>query len=177
MNPLHAWFEYYLEQYKKLITVGVVALIVVLTALYLIGANVRTSTTVEENTTLAESIRTGTAPIPEYTPATAAKLAASTGFAAIVSYTDNGFEPAVVTIRAGEGVRFTNNSSANLWIAASGNDVAVYPRTETTCGSSGLDSCEPFSPQDFWEFSFDAVGEWHVINNLNKSKNGVVIVK
>ena len=127
--------------------------------------------------TVADMIREGKAPIPEYTEETAAKLAKSKGFSALVSYTDNGFEPKTVTIKKGEAIRFTNNSSHDVWIAAGGTNVQIYPRTEDVCGSSNLDSCEPFAPQDFWEFSFEVPGEWHVVNNLDKSRGGTVIVE
>ena len=100
-----------------------------------------------------------------------------TGTFTYVSYTDNGFEPANVTITQGQTVRFTNNSSHDVWIAADGINAQIYPRTREVCGSSDLDSCAPFAPQDFWEFTFNVKGEWHVVNNVDKTKGGVVIVK
>lgn len=124
---------------------------------------------------LAESIRLGTAAVPEYTPEMQAKVAKSAGFQALVSYTDNGFEPQHLAIRAGDTVRFTNNSSAQLWVAASGGK--LYPAAGKECGSSALDSCVPLAPQDFWEFTFDASGEWEIVNNLQKEKSAVVKVE
>jgi plastocyanin len=127
--------------------------------------------------TLGDTIRAGTAPVPVYSTSTALKLAHSHGFQALVSYTDQGFEPAEVAIKRGDTVRFTNNSSNNVWIAASGQHVQIYPRTSDTCGSSSLDSCAPFAPQDFWEFSFDTPGNWQVVNNLDKSRSAMVRVQ
>ena len=126
---------------------------------------------------LGEKIRTGDVPAPTYTAETAAKLERGPVFHALASYTDNGFEPARIRIKRGQTVRFTNNSSKDVWIASSGTSVAIYPRTREVCGSSDLDSCEPFRPQDFWQFRFDVAGEWEVVNNLDKAKNATVIVE
>jgi plastocyanin len=127
--------------------------------------------------TLAAQIREGTAPMPVFSSSTQMKLEKSDGFQHLVSYTDGGFEPAHLTMKRGEVVRFTNNSSNDLWIAADGSNVEIYPRTMATCGSSDLDSCEPFTPQDFWEFSFEAAGEWRVVNNLNKERGATITVE
>lgn len=126
--------------------------------------------------TLAEMIRAGTAPIPEFTEDIQARLAAGKGFAVVISYTDRGFEPETVRIAHGDTVRFTNNSSGELWVA-SHEGARAYPRSYDACGSSDLDSCETLPPQDFWEFTFEERGEWSVTNNLDKSKRVTVIVE
>lgn len=127
--------------------------------------------------TLAIQIREGTAPMPAFSSSTQMKLEKSDGFQHLVSYTDGGFEPAHLTMKRGEVVRFTNNSSNDLWIAPDGSNVQIYPKSGSACGSSALDSCEPFTPQDFWEFSFDVAGAWHVVNNLDKAKGASVTVE
>lgn len=124
---------------------------------------------------LAEQIRTGEAAVPAYASSTQEKLERSHGFQMVVSYTDSGFEPAQISITKGDTIRFTNNSSGKLWVAASGN--TLYPSAGKECGSSALDSCAPFDPMDFWEFTFDAAGEWELVNNLDKTKNAVVRVE
>lgn len=126
---------------------------------------------------IAENVRKGIAPIPMFTEATQSKLEKGPVFHALVSYVDTHFEPAVVTIQKGQTVRFTNNASSDVWIAAHGANVEIYPRTNAVCGSSDLDSCEAFAPQDFWQFTFDTAGEWEVINNLDKSKGAKIIVE
>lgn len=123
-----------------------------------------------------EMIRLGTVSPPEYTEAIAEKVAKSQGFAVVISYTDRGFEPETVRIAHGDTVRFTNNSSGELWVA-SHEGARVYPRSYDACGSSDLDSCGTFPPQDFWEFTFEERGEWGVTNNLDKSKRVTVIVE
>lgn len=124
---------------------------------------------------LGDAIRTGSAPVPFFSTSTRDRLAASHGFQALASYTDQGFEPVQISIKKGETVRFTNNSSHDMWAAASGSP--LYPSLVNGCGSSELDSCGPIASQDFWEFTFDTAGTWEVVDNLNKSRTVTVVVK
>ncbi len=130
---------------------------------------------VNASNSAASSQQPASAPIPEppFTDAVRAQLAASHGFQELLSYTDRGFEPLHYSIKRGDTVRFTNNSQEKLWVAADGD--AVYPITGD-CGSSALDSCTPIGPGEFWEFTFTEGGTWTVVNNLDKSKVGVVEV-
>lgn len=170
-------FKYELYNLRKPITVLLMLLAFVGIVGLFSGRAPVVMPVVEEQTTLADEIRTGAAGIPPLSEATKAKLEKGPVFHALASYTDNGFEPSVIRIKSGETVRFTNNSSNDVWIASSGESVQLYPRTSQTCGSTDLDSCEPFSPMDFWQFRFDVSGEWEVVNNLDKSKSGKVIVE
>jgi plastocyanin len=126
---------------------------------------------------LAEEIRTGRASIPAFSSSTEAKLEKSAGFQHLISYTNRGFEPRSLAASRGETIRFTNNSSGKLWVAADGSEAEIYPRTRAGCGSSDLDSCEPIVPQDFWEFTFELPGTWHVVNNLDESKGVVITIR
>jgi plastocyanin len=104
-------------------------------------------------------------------------LSESRGFSQFVSYTDNGFEPADVTVSKGETVRFTNNSAHDLWIMASGGDGGVYPATGNNCGQSDFDTCIALPPNEIWEFTFTAAGTWVYRNNVDKDHVGVIRVK
>ena len=169
-------FKYRLYLIRGQLSVLAILLLLVAVVYVVTGRNASDSSQ-EETVPLAEQIRTGSAPIPAYTSSTQVKLENNKGFQALVSYAAGGFEPAKLTIKKGDTVRFTNNSSNNVWIAANGTNVQIYPRTRAVCGSSDLDSCEPFEPMDFWEFTFDVAGEWEVVNNLDKSKSGVIQVR
>ena len=113
-------------------------------------------------------------PQPPYTKQVEAQLAASNGFQELVSYTDRGFEPKHISIAKGDTVRFTNNSYRELWVAASANP---YPSAQSACGSSAFDSCRALKSGEFWEFTFGVAGTWPYVNNLDKSKGGVVTVQ
>ena len=103
-------------------------------------------------------------------------LAKSRGFEVLVSYTNRGFEPSTAVINIGESIRFTNNSSNDLWVAATGTaEAPVYPGIGE-CGSSTLDTCKVLKPREFWEFTFTKGGMWMFHNNLDKGQTGVVRV-
>ena len=96
-------------------------------------------------------------------------------FQLLVSYTDQGFEPRTATVKAGDTVRFTNNSTGQLWVAAGGDQ--LYPAVQNGCGSSALDSCQAFGPGYDWEFTFTQPGTWEIQNNLNKSDVATIVVQ
>lgn len=156
------------RQQILLLTIAVFGIAFLVYALTLVTPPEVEAPTVE-SMPITEAIRKGLAPIPDYTEKMAGKVASSTGFQVLVSYTEKGFEPYAVTIKKGEAIRFTNNSATDLWVAADGRQSVIYPRTKVMCGSSDLDSCEPLPPRDFWEFSFNEAGKWDVTNNLNKT--------
>lgn len=88
----------------------------------------------------SEAIRLGEAPRPAFTEATKEKVRASSGFSALVSLTDHGFEPAAVVVARGQAVRFTNNSSQPLRMQIDGVSVDI-------------------ASQDFLEHTFATVGD------------------
>ena len=98
------------------------------------------------------------------------------GFQLLVSYVNSGFEPKEATIHTGDTVRFTNNSSHEMWVASDGSSGPVYPGVQNGCGSSALDTCKTLRPGEYWEFTFTQVGSWSFVNNLDKSASGVLIV-
>ena len=104
-------------------------------------------------------------------------LKRSRGFQFLISYTDRGFEPNMVTIKRGESVRFTNNSDAPLWVAATGKSGTIYPGTGDECGQSAFDSCMRLAPGEFWEYTFTLAGTWSYKNNLDSSRMGVIRVR
>ena len=106
-----------------------------------------------------------------------AYLAISSGFQYLVSFTDKGFEPIIVTMQKGETIRFVNNSQHNLWIAATGDSGSIYPGTGKECGQSAFDSCKTLNKGDFWEFTFTKVGTWSYHNNFDLERTGIIIVE
>lgn len=119
-------------------------------------------------------------PVPPPPPRTAHMqqvLDNSKGFQYFVSYTDNGFEPAELTVKRGETVRFTNNSSRNMWLMSSGGDGGVYPASDSSCGQSAFDTCVAYPPNEIWEFTFDVAGTWVFRNNVHKDDVGIIRVK
>ena len=114
---------------------------------------------------------------PLMTPTLAVKIAASTGFDYLVSYTERGFEPANVTIEAGQTIRFANNNAGKtLWVAATSDGGTLYAGSGRGCGQSDFDSCMALERGDFWEFTFQDEGTWSYKNNTEVKHMGVVTV-
>ena len=100
-------------------------------------------------------------------------------FAALVTATNDGFEPKVTAIKQGETVRFVNNSDSKVWVASAFHPThKEYPETSASdCAGSSFDTCRGLLPGEFWEFTFDKVGSWKFHNHLNPSQTGVIEVK
>lgn len=103
--------------------------------------------------------------VPAMTAVMQQVLEKSNGFQLLVSYTDEGFQPPHATINEGDTVRFTNNSSKRLWVAAAPvHSGAIYPDGPSSCGLTAFDSCVALAPKEFWEFTFDEMGVWGYVN-------------
>jgi len=86
-----------------------------------------------------------------------------------ITYTADGFAPAVLSITAGDTVAFVNKSKESFWPAS--NDHPAHTaysefdaKTETGAGKT-------------YEFTFTKSGEWGYHNHLNPKMMGVVVVK
>ena len=113
--------------------------------------------------------------VPEPTTSDTVVAQPSRGFQVLVSYTDRGFEPSDTKVAKGDTIRFTNNSSGNMWIAASGT--RLYPAATGSCGSRAFDTCKALKAGEYWEFTFNVAGGWTYQDNLHKEAQGVVKVK
>ncbi|MEK7068926.1 MAG: hypothetical protein AAB947_00925 [Patescibacteria group bacterium] len=66
-------------------------------------------------------------PIPTLTTERVVQAIADKQFSVLVSYTDQGFEPAQTTIEKGETIRFTNNSTGAMTISIDGAPTDLPP--------------------------------------------------
>lgn len=150
-----------MELTKREVYIGVGALVVIVAAITFIymrdgGTFGKLATSSGERVIPRKDVD-----VPAMTAVMQQVLERSSGFQLLVSYTDNGFEPAYASIKAGDTVRFTNNSAQELWVSAAAvNDANVYPGSGNTCGQSDFDSCVRLQPREFWEFTFDEAGTW-----------------
>ncbi len=95
----------------------------------------------------------------------------------VVSYTDAGFSPGTITIKAGDTVIWVNNSSNPLWVASAVHPThGVYPTTGGCLGST-FDACKGFDPGTSWSFKFDSKGSWKYHDHLNPGARGKVVVE
>jgi|GEM_PF-373344 plastocyanin len=119
-------------------------------------------------------------PPPRPAPTSSDTIAAQNGdtFQLVVSYVNSGFEPKSATIQKGDTVRFTDNSTGQLWVSAAPPASGErYPGTSTCGGTSALDSCGALQPGRYWEFTFTQTGAWQFVNSFDKSKSGTITVQ
>ena len=110
----------------------------------------------------AEMIRMGEAERPPVTDTqTTQALAETNGFQALVSYTDTGFEPQMITVKQGETIRFTNNSSNQMHIVVNADTVTEYQ----------------LNPQQYAEVTFKKAGLYQYNAAPDTSKGGTIVVK
>lgn len=104
-------------------------------------------------------------------PATPPALPVGAGVSlkADVAITAGGtFSPAVVTVKKGSTVTWTNDGDAQVWIASNPHPTHTdYP---------GFDSKAAIDPGNTYSFTFNNVGSWGYHNHLNPTVQGTVIV-
>lgn len=100
-------------------------------------------------------------------------------FHALVSYTNDGFDPATVTIQKGETVRFVNQADAGMWVGGDNHPTHTqYPESsEGDCSGTSFDTCRALQAGEFWEFTFNVVGEWGFHNHVRAGDSGTIIVQ
>lgn len=95
----------------------------------------------------------------------------------LITYTDSGYSPAVITIKRGQTVTWKNNSSRQMWTASAIHPThSVYP-TAGGCIGSTFDACSGIASGGTWSFGFDVAGTWKYHNHMNSAHTGTVVVE
>ncbi len=131
----------------------------------------------------------GAAPASPNTQATGSSVPApntdtSASAPVAVSYTDSGFSPASVTVRKGQRVTFTNNSSKDMWVATGPHPAhSGYDNTDrsTHCaagyaGAAPFDECTAAQAGGTFTFTFEKTGTWNYHNHAVAADRGSVVV-
>ncbi len=86
-----------------------------------------------------------------------------------VTYTDNGFSPATVTIQEGDTVEFVNKSGGKMWVAS-----APHP---THTNYPGFDQKSSIDSGGRFLFMFNNTGAWAYHNHSRATDKGTVVVQ
>lgn len=100
-----------------------------------------------------------------------------------IVYSNSGYSPKTLTIKVGETVVFTNDSSNTVWTASD-----THPFHTNYSGTSlqqhcpdathtVFDQCDESRPGESWSFTFDKTGTWKYHNHLNAPDIGTIIVR
>lgn len=85
-----------------------------------------------------------------------------------VTFTDKGFSPASLTVKKGQTVKFVNNSSGKMWVAA--NPFPTSKEYPAFNEKSGVESGSS------WSFTFDKTGTWFYHNHYNPTQGAKIVV-
>ena len=106
----------------------------------------------------------------ENTPRAESQVVAD-GSTVIVTYTDSGFIPPVVEVRAGGNVTFINSSSKPMWVTSENHPTAkgqIY---------RGFDQGKSVAKGETYTFNFTQVGVWGYKNlNLDKHLGAISVI-
>lgn len=161
--------------------VGLVILIIIAGAVFLLGNTSQAPTTApSQSQPTPEEEATSQAPAPQLPETKTVQPDEATAQPTIVRYTPAGFEPAQVTIRQGETVRFINESGREMWVASDIHPThTLYSGTNLSqhCGQgAGNEAFDQCQAADTYQFQFNQVGEWGYHNHRQASHTGKVIV-
>lgn len=86
-----------------------------------------------------------------------------------VTYTDNGFAPKVIRVKAGTSVTFDNRSATGMWVISDAHPThRILP---------GLNEKASAASGGSYTYVFNSVGTWPYHNEVNLSAQGTVIVE
>lgn len=156
--------------------IGILVLAGVILGGYFLWQKPATETTLTTEDPIAEEVAEETG-MPE--GATMEDGTVDPPITATIRYTDTGYQPAVVTIKQGQIVRWVNDSKDETWPASAVHPThGIYPqKNPNDCLGSSFDSCRGLASGEAWDFTFDAKGTWRFHDHLHPSKTGSVIVE
>ncbi|MFZ5535582.1 MAG: cupredoxin domain-containing protein [Patescibacteria group bacterium] len=85
-----------------------------------------------------------------------------------VTYTDNGYSPATITVKKGTKVTFKNESANAMWTAS-----GVHPTHQLL---PGFDQLKSVAKGGMYEYVFSKIGTWKYHNHVNPTDGGTVVV-
>ncbi len=89
--------------------------------------------------------------------------------AATIVITEAGFEPASLTIKVGQAVKFTNRGTVKHWPASNLHPShLLYPEFDPKIG---------FAPGQSWTFVFTKPGSWRMHDHLAAYNKGIIVVE
>ena len=107
----------------------------------------------------------------------------TTPTSATVTYRDDGFSPATVTIAKGDTVTFANQSGGQMWVA-SGPHPAHTNYSDTTreqhcpdTADTSFDQCTAVAAGQSYSFTFQKTGTWKYHNHVGAGDFGTIVVQ
>ena len=87
----------------------------------------------------------------------------------MVEYTDKGFVPKTITVKAGTTVTWVNKDNDPVWVAS-----APHPAHTDL---PGFDALKGYKTGESYSYTFTKAGNWKYHNHLEASNYGAVVVE
>lgn len=107
-------------------------------------------------------------PSPSYQPPTTS-IVPSVKTDYTIKYTKNGFEPQTLRVKLGQSVRFLNEGSSTMWVAAA--------RSPNSTELGELNQGRSVGQGGFYDFTFSRKGTFVYYNLNNKAHAGAIAVE
>ena len=116
-------------------------------------------------------------------------VATSTGALVVIEYTNNGFEPHTITVKASTTIEWVNISDKLMWVASnphpSHTDLPGFDERgvegngepASYQGSTLIQVAQAHTGVTEYRYTFTKVGRWGYHNHLSPQDRGVVIVQ
>lgn len=162
---------------KEYIAYGALALIIIL-ILFMRGSGDSPFSLISSPTSSpSTSSPSPTSSFPSAIQKPSAKAKASFPQGTIITYTESGYSPATLTVKAGTRVTFKNATLWPMWPASAAHPThRVYP-TSGGCIGSTFDACKEVQPNDSWSFTFDYKGTWKYHDHARPHFTGTIVVQ
>ena len=100
-----------------------------------------------------------------------------------VNYTDAGYSPSTLTIKAGDTVMFKNESSVDVWTASAMHpEHVLYSNTSLSqhcpdVENDDFDQCQSRGAGTSWSFTFNKTGAFGYHNHMKATHFGKIIIE
>lgn len=111
-------------------------------------------------------------------PVVGAAASSSDPFDTTITFTGDAYEPEDLTVQKGTRVRFLNASDQETWPAGAVHPThSIYPEKRAEdCLGSAFDACRGLKKGEFFDYTFNYVGEWRFHDHLRAYYTGAVTV-
>lgn len=87
----------------------------------------------------------------------------------VVTYSETGFSPSILRVKAGTIVVFKNGESEAMWVASNPHPIHT--------DYSGFDAKRGYANGESYSFTFAKPGTWKYHNHLNPGEGGTIVVE